>query len=293
MQTLNELKKQLIADGVLSDSDIARLRTALMDGEDGGMTMEKGNFMFALKDNINENRTTSAFKELFIDSITALLLEDETSPGEIDEDEAKWLRAKIQSKGYQDKFDKALLDNIKSKSINFPEILNYKSKVARNFEGLLFFTRYLSLVAVIGSLLAAVALFIKGGILVCDGLAMFLLNFASPDYESMLEVFVSSVDVFLFAMVLIIFGVGVYELFISKIDPVVKKVDGRPNWMQVHSVDDLKSSLGKVILMVLIVTFFKHSIEVEYGDVNALLKLGVGIVLIALALFITNKAHHK
>ena len=69
-------------------------------------------------------------------------------------------------------------------------------------------------------------------------------------------------------------------------------VDGCPSWMRISNVDDLKSSLGKVILMVLIVTFFKHSIEVEYGSVNDLLKLGVGIVLIALALFITNKSHH-
>lgn len=44
--------------------------------------------------------------------------------------------------------------------------------------------------------------------------------------------------------------------------------------------------------MVLIVTFFKYSIEVEYGNVNDLLKLGVGIILIAGALFITNKSHH-
>lgn len=109
----------------------------------------------------------------------------------------------------------------------------------------------------------------------------------------MLEMFISSVDVFLFAMVLIIFGVGIYELFITKIDPVLQKIDGRPSWMQIHNVDDLKSSLGKVILMVLIVTFFKHSIEVEYGNVNDLLKLGVGIVLIALALYITHKSHSK
>ncbi len=99
---------------------------------------------------------------------------------------------------------------------------------------------------------------------------------------------------FLFAMVLVIFGVGVYELFITKIDPVLQKVDGRPSWMQINNVDDLKSALGKVILMVLIVTFFKHSIEVQYGNVNDLLKLGLGIVLIAMALFITHKSHsHK
>lgn len=220
------------------------------------------------------------------------MLEDEDSPGEIDNKEAKWVRARIQAKGYMDRYDKRLLKALRKRSINFPEILNYKSEITRRFEYTLYFTRFLTLLAVFGSLFAAIALFIKGSVIVVDGMIEFVTHITSPEYEHLLEMFVSSVDVFLFAMVLIIFGVGIYELFISKIDPVEKKADNRPTWMQVSNVDDLKASLGKVILMVLIVTFFKYSIEVEYGNVNDLLKLGVGIILIAGALFITNKSHH-
>lgn len=288
MQDLNELKKELIADGSLSSADVARLREAIFED---GMTMEKGDFLFQLKDSFNHKHVAPEFKDLFVEALSSLLLDDEDSPGEIDDSEAKWLRAKIQN-GHVDDIDRALLKNLRIRSINFPSILNYKSGVTRRFEKCLYFTRYLTLLAVFGSLLSAVALFIKGSIIVINALKLFILHIASPDYEHILEMFVSSVDVFLFAMVLVIFGVGIYELFITKIDPVLQKVDGRPSWMQVKNVDDLKSSLGKVILMVLIVTFFKYSIEVEYGNVNDLLKLGVGIVLISGALYITGKSHH-
>lgn len=291
MEDLAALRKSLVRDGKLSDNDVECLRQKLLH-DDGGITMEKGNLLFELKDTVSKKNLSARFSDLFVDAICALLLEDEDSPGEIDNKEAKWVRARIQAKGYMDRYDKRLLKALRKRSINFPKILNYKSEITRRFEYTLYFTRFLTLLAVFGSLFAAIALFIKGSVIVVDGMIEFVTHITSPEYEHLLEMFVSSVDVFLFAMVLIIFGVGIYELFISKIDPVEKKADNRPTWMQVSNVDDLKASLGKVILMVLIVTFFKYSIEVEYGNVNDLLKLGVGIILIAGALFITNKSHH-
>ncbi len=291
MEDLTALRKSLVRDGKLSDNDVECLRQKLLH-DDGGITMEKGNLLFELKDTVSKKNLSARFSDLFVDAICALLLEDEDSPGEIDNKEAKWVRARIQAKGYMDRYDKRLLKALRKRSINFAEILNYKSEITRRFEYTLYFTRFLTLLAVFGSLFAAIALFIKGSVIVVDGMIEFVTHITSPEYEHLLEMFVSSVDVFLFAMVLIIFGVGIYELFISKIDPVEKKADNRPTWMQVSNVDDLKASLGKVILMVLIVTFFKYSIEVEYGNVNDLLKLGVGIILIAGALFITNKSHH-
>lgn len=285
---LTLLRKRIIADGNINCEDISLLREVMFED---GMNMEKGEFLFTLKDNVNPSRVVPEFKDLFVDAIVSLLWEDEESPGEIDDSEAKWLRAKIQNNRKTDIYDRALLKSLRERSINFPSILNYKGTITRNFEHCLYFTRYLTLLAVFGSLISAIALFVKGSVIVVDALAEFFSSISDPHYEHMLEMFVSSVDIFLFAMVLIIFGVGIYELFITKIDPVLQKVDGRPSWMQISNVDDLKSSLGKVILMVLIVTFFKHSIEVEYGNVNDLLKLGVGIVLIALALYITHKSH--
>lgn len=289
MEKLKELKKTVVADGHLSEEDVELLRETLFNDE--GMTREKANFIFNLKDIISKEHLTNDFKELFVEAISTFLLEDEESPGEIDDSEAKWLRAKIQTKGYQDSVDILLLENLRKKSINYPEILNFKGKMARKFESLLFYSRYLSIFAVIGSLLSACALFVRGSEVVIRGLVDFFKTNGFKyhgEYEKLIEAFVSSVDIYLFAMVLIIFGMGVYELFINKIDPVEKKVDSRPSWLQISSIDELKSSLGKVILMVLIVSFFKHSLDIEYHSATDLLLLAAGIVLLAGALFIAN-----
>lgn len=289
LQELNDLKKRLFSDGNFSADDVALLRTEILRG---GMTRRKGDFLFSIKDSLNRLRVAPEFKTAFVELITDLLLGDEDTPGEIDEAEAKWLRAHIQRNDDIDEYDAALLQNLHEKSINFPKILNFKSRKARQFESFLYFSRYLTLAAVVGSLISAIALFCKGTVVVWDAIVEFSTNFSSHDYDGLMKMFVSSIDIYLFAMVLIIFAIGVYELFISKIDPVSQKTDGRPSWMHISSIDDLKSSLGKVILMVLIVTFFKYSFEVKYTDINALLKLSVGIVLIASSLYITNKSHH-
>lgn len=290
LKELSELKKKHFSDGNFSAQDVAELRAKLLEG---GLTRRKGDFLFNIKDSFNKLRVSPEFKPMFVEVLTMLLLGDSESPGEIDEDEAKWLRARIQSRPMIDEYDAALLKNLREKSINFPKILNYKSRKMRRLEKGLFMSRYLTLLAVVGSLISAVALFVKGTVVVFDAMREFLTSPGSHEYEGLMKMFVSSIDIYLFAMVLIIFAIGVYELFISKIDPVAQKSDGRPSWMHISSIDDLKSSLGKVILMVLIVTFFKYSFDVAYNDINALLKLSVGIVLIALALFITNKGHES
>ena len=83
MERLEQLKRTIVADGRLSSADVQLLRKALM--EDGEITRTKANFLFNLKDTINKEYHTSEFKELFVDFFTKYLIEDEDSPGEIDE----------------------------------------------------------------------------------------------------------------------------------------------------------------------------------------------------------------
>lgn len=292
-EKLIAIRKKIVSNGYIDDEDVDHLRQGLFEN---GMTRQKGDFLFEFKDGLSKEKQIPSFKALFIEAISVLLLEDEESPGEIAENEAKWLRAKLQHKGYLDRVDQQLLENLRKKSINFPNILNYKNKYARMFESSLYFSRFLTLFAVAGSLISAMVLFIRGIFLVGNGLAVFFDTFSfkgEGNYEKLLAVFVSSVDIFLVAMVLIIFGMGIYELFINKIDPVERKADDRPSWLQISSIDELKSSLGKVILMVLIVSFFKNSLDVPFDSAKDLLFLSVGVLLIATALYIANKAKKK
>lgn len=293
MYKLDEFRYKVLHQDSLSQEDVDTLKSLLYDSE--GMTLAKGNTLFEIKEHI-KGKAPASFKRLFVDAITKLMLEDETSPGKIDKEEAQWLRAKIQFVGEYDSYDRALVENIRRKSINFPKILEHKSKHTRTFENVLYASRYLSILAVIGSLVSSIALFLRGGMVVYESIRGFFIDLVegkvNPSYEKMFEELVSSVDIFLFALVLIIFGVGVYELFITKIDPVERENDTRPSWLRISSVDDLKSSLGKVILMVLIVSFFKHTLELskDQWSPTTLLYLSIGILLISGALYLTHKS---
>jgi uncharacterized membrane protein YqhA len=303
--TLSELKKTIFADGAIDRGDVRLLNEAIFDDE--GINKTKADFLFEIKDSIVKKKQIAEFEELFIEAITTFLLDDDDSPGEIDDNEGKWLRAKIQLKGYADRIDKKLLANLRKKAINFPDVLNYKHKTVKAFETLLFGLRFVTFLAVIGSMFASIALFVRSSMKVYDGLVVFVGGHL-PDAHSahdgveleplqiLVRAFIQAVDGYLFAMVLIIFSMGIYELFINKMDPVNKKTDSRPGWLQIDSIDDLKSSLGKVILMIMIVQFFEHTLSLKYSGITELLLLGVGILLISAALYLTHiggKHGHK
>jgi len=297
METINEIKRNILAKTAIDEAAVEQLQELIEAGN--GIDKEKANLLFELKNSFQGKNNHSAWNRLFIDAITSFLLEDEDSPGMIDDSEAQWLRAKIQKDGKISKLDKDLLNNLKKKSINFPEMLHLKSKSLLYFEVVLCSTRFITFLAVIGSMVAAIVLFITSTLQIANGLIEYFDANAPHEHkelEHLVQIFVSSVDVYLIATVLLVFSMGVYELFINKIDVVNKQKDSRPNWLVVNSIDDLKSSLGKVILMILIVSFFKHSLNVKFETIYDLLFLGIGIILIAAALFLTHAhggKHHK
>ena len=76
-----------------------------------------------MNDAVTGKDNAPEWKELFIDAITAYVLEDEMSPDVIDEDEADYLYEQINGDGQIDDTERALLENIKAKAKNFPEKL--------------------------------------------------------------------------------------------------------------------------------------------------------------------------
>lgn len=283
---LLELKQKIFADGYVDQAEVSLLREHCLQ-----MDREKADFLFHLKDILRPDRVEQSFYELFIEKISAFLLEDDASPGEIDESEAKWLRAKITRKGYTDKIDKQLLNNLKRKSITYPSILSLKSQTGRYFETLLFAQRFVSFLAVIGSMLASIVLFITSSIKIIEGIHYAVSTLGDTEFSTSKQVvfFIEAIDGYLFATVLIIFSIGIYELFINKIDPVSIKTDNRPSWLRIATIDDLKNYLAKVILMILIVSFFERSIEMTFSSIQDLLFLAVGTLLLAGALYLTHR----
>jgi len=99
---------------------------------------------------------------------------------------------------------------------------------------------------------------------------------------------IGAVDYFLIATVLLIFGVGLYELFIGKIEFI--EADTRSaKVLEIHSLKELKDKLLQVIHVALVVFFFKYAIKKSYTEVLDLLYLALAIFLIALSIFLGSR----
>ena len=103
-------------------------------------------------------------------------------------------------------------------------------------------------------------------------------------YNDVIVGVITIVDDFLLGIVLLIFSLGTYDLFISRIDPAEEQDDIRPDWLVFNSLDELKSVLGKVVLMIMIINFLKYTVNTPLETPIQLLYLGGGIALIALSM---------
>lgn len=121
MKTLAELKNEILADGIIDANEVKELETVLF--ADGKIDEEEATLLFELNDAVSGKDNDSSWSDLFVKAISSYVLDDENSNGEIDEQEAKWLYDKIKGDGQIDDTERELLNNLKAKSNNFPEIL--------------------------------------------------------------------------------------------------------------------------------------------------------------------------
>ena len=167
------------------------------------------------------------------------------------------------------------------------------------FEGALWNSRFVIIAAVIGSLLAGFAIFYMATV---DVVYLFshALHYADASltvearkalHDSTVTHIVEVVDGYLLATVMLIFSLGLYELFISDIDQAHGSKSSS-KILVINNLDDLKSRLAKVILMILIVTLFEEALNMKLTTPLDLVYLGASIALIALALYLTHASEH-
>ncbi|WP_435628310.1 YqhA family protein [Candidatus Ferrigenium straubiae] len=167
------------------------------------------------------------------------------------------------------------------------------------FEGALWNSRFMILAAVIGSLLAGIAIFYMATVDVVN-LFGHALHYADASltvetrkalHDSTVSHIVEVVDGYLLATVMLIFSLGLYELFISDIDQAHGSKSSS-KILVINNLDDLKSRLAKVILMIMIVTLFEEALRMHMSTPLDLVYLGASIALIALALYLTHASEH-
>ena len=159
------------------------------------------------------------------------------------------------------------------------------------FENFLWSTRFIVIIAVVLSIISSISLFLIGGwdIIQATILNNPLFNHEIGNSNNLLFKIISSIDLFLIGIVLLIFGFGVYELFISEIDFAKGKF--ADSTLKINSLDQLKNKIIKVIIIVLIVKFFEKVLKLSqnFTTPNDLLLFSISILSICIGYYLINR----
>ena len=159
------------------------------------------------------------------------------------------------------------------------------------FENVLWSTRFVVIIAVVLSIISSISLFLIGGwdIIQATIFNNPLFNENINNSNDLLFKIISSIDLFLIGIVLLIFGCGVYELFISEIDFAKDKF--ADSTLKINSLDQLKNKIIKVIIIVLIVKFFEKVLKLSHNFTtpNDLLLFSISILSICIGYYLINR----
>jgi len=166
------------------------------------------------------------------------------------------------------------------------------------FESGLWNSRFIIILAVIFGLIGAVLLFVVASFDIYETAGYVIstyINGAHPEHfhEVVVGGIIGAVDLYLIGVVMLIFSFGIYELFISEID-AAKDSEGEDNQLlAIHSLDQLKDKISKVIVMVLVVGFFQKVGDTEFATPLDMLYLALSITAVAVGLYFLGKVGKK
>ncbi len=162
------------------------------------------------------------------------------------------------------------------------------------FQRLLWGTRYVVLVPVVGALLLAIAAFVLGAadtVSVIGLIANYLGDGTNGDLRSkLISSMVKAIDADLIGAILLVVGLGFYELFIGRLR-VAEESDVAERVLTLHTLDDLKDRISRLVLLILIVEFFGIALGLSVATATDLLLFGSGIFLIAAAIYLASRRH--
>jgi uncharacterized membrane protein YqhA len=155
-----------------------------------------------------------------------------------------------------------------------------ENRLQRNFERGLSLAQLTLVLPVVVLVLSGIGAFVYATVYAVHTVADIVRH---PFYAHNLRLFIVEIDVFLIGATLIIAAFGLYELFISPIDP-----DGRgrplPAWLEMNDLNDLKARVISMIILVAAVTFTDVLLDFDQVHPLDVLYLGVGVAIVIGAL---------
>ncbi|KAJ1260979.1 hypothetical protein BS78_10G273000 [Paspalum vaginatum] len=146
-------------------------------------------------------------------------------------------------------------------------LTEYGADLEARVEKVIYACRFITFLGIGGLLLGSIPCFLKGCVYVMDAFVEYYLHGGGKVVLMLLE----AIDMYLIGTVTFVFGTGLYELFISTMD-IAKgsnlfglfRLPERPKWLVIESVNELKTKLGHVIVMLLLVGILEKSKTAQY-----------------------------
>jgi uncharacterized membrane protein YqhA len=145
-------------------------------------------------------------------------------------------------------------------------------------------SRYIVLVAVIGTLVASIALIVYEATVVVQAVFNVIRegSVSLKTSKALAVGVIEAIDVFLIAIVALIIGLGLYKLFVDDTLPL-------PAWLTIRDLDDLKHHLVSIVIAVLAVLFLREAVA-RADDVELLsLAAALAVMIAALTFFLTMR----
>lgn len=135
-------------------------------------------------------------------------------------------------------------------------------------------TKYIVLIGVVGLLVAALTGFVVALTQTFNLVQYAIVHLTDPELEIEEVYFIKLVDGFLVSTGLLVFGLGLFEIFIRPLD--------LPEALKFSTIGQLKSTLANIIILTLAVSFLTFVQEDQ--DPQAILLKGAGIAAVIIVL---------
>lgn len=168
-------------------------------------------------------------------------------------------------------------------------------KVESFFEKVLWSSRFLVLIAVVSSLFGSLVLFVVGTMDILElarTTIYYYLGLESQDiHEFIITDIIIAIDIYLVAVVLLVFGAGAYRLFISPIDE--SEESGPTHPFNIQTFDELKDKIVRVVILAVIIEFFRAVVDIRFSTPLDAIYLALSVLALAASVYLMNRSHDK
>ncbi|MEF8783129.1 MAG: YqhA family protein [Haloarculaceae archaeon] len=160
------------------------------------------------------------------------------------------------------------------------------------FEPTFFKMRFILIVPILISLVGALMMFAVGANHIYKAATAILLKaeFSNP---SVTLPIVKALDAFLIGIILMIFSFGIYDFFVSILEPA-EHAGIRPDWFKFESTGELKTKMVELVLVILAILFFEQIIANvgTFDDPVLYLIIPTGAAILAISIGFFKWATH-